>query len=85
MVLLIFLSNNFDFIYNNNKQLLFVKMRSTMSSEHFFIGISINKFVEVTTTDKQVLKLNKTCSTLINLSSIYVCPKFLYKTKDSYT
>ena len=84
LVLLIFLSNNFDFIYNNNKQLLFVKMHSTMSSEHFFIGNSINKFVEVTTRDKQLLKLSKTCSTLINLSSVYVNPNFLCKNKDSY-
>ena len=36
LLLLIFLSNNFDFISNNNKQLYFVKMHPTMSSEYFF-------------------------------------------------
>ena len=80
-----FLSNNFDFICNNNKQLYFVKMHPTMPSEYFFVSNSINKFVEVTTRDKQLLKLRKTCSILINLSSVYVNPNFLYKKKDSFT
>ena len=85
LLLLIFLSNNFDFICNNNKQLYFVKMHPTMTSEYFFVSNSINKFVEVTTRDKQLLKFNKTCSILINLSSVYVNPNFLYKKKDSFT
>ena len=85
LLLLIFLSNNFDFICNNNKQLYFVKMHPTMTSEYFFVSNSINKFVEVTTRDKQLLKLSKTCSILINLSSVYVNPNFLYKKKDSFT
>ena len=29
--------------------------------------------------------MSKTCSTLINLSSIYINPNILYKNKDSYT
>ena len=70
-------------IYNYNKQLYFAKMHPTMPSEYFFVSNSINKFVEVTTRDKQLLKLSKTCSTLINLSSVY--PNFLYKKKDSFT
>ena len=60
LLLLIFLSNNFDFICTNNKQLYFVKMDPTMSSEYFFVSNSSNKFVEVTTRDKQLLKLSKT-------------------------
>ena len=56
-----------------------------MTSEYFFVSNSINKFVEVTTRDKQLLKLRKTCSILINLSSVYVNPNFLYKKKDSFT
>ena len=56
-----------------------------MTSEYFFVGNSINKLVQVTTRDKQLLKLSKTCSTLINLSSIYINPNILYKNKDSYT
>ena len=56
LLLLIFLSNNFDFICNNNKQLYFVKMHLTMRSEYFFVSNSINKFVEVTARDKQLLK-----------------------------
>ena len=56
-----------------------------MSSEYFFVGISINKFVKVTARDTQLLKLSKTCSTLIDLSSVYVNPHFLCKNKDSYT
>ena len=36
LLLLIFLSNNFDFICNNNKQLYFVKMHPTMPREYFF-------------------------------------------------
>ena len=56
-----------------------------MTSEYFFVGNSINKLVQVTTRDKQLLKLSKTCSTLIKLSSIYVNPNFLYENKDSYT
>ena len=56
-----------------------------MSSEYFFVGISINKFVKVTTRDTQLLKLSKTCSTLIDLSSVYVNSHFLCKNKDSYT
>ena len=80
-----FLSNNFDFICNNNEQLYFVKMHPTMPSEYFFVINSINKFVEITTRDKQLLKLSKTCSILINLSSIYVNPNFLCKKEDSFT
>ena len=34
-LLLISLSSNFDFICNNNKQVYFVKMHPTMSSEYF--------------------------------------------------
>ena len=56
-----------------------------MWSEYFFVSNSINKFVEVTTRDKQLLKLRKTCSILINLSSVYVNPNFLHKKKDSFT
>ena len=85
LLLFIFLSNNFDFICSNNKQVYFVKMHQTMTSEYFFVGNSINKLVQVTTRDKQLLKLSKTCSTLIKLSSIYVNPNFLYENKDSYT
>ena len=55
LLLLIFLSNNFDFICNNNKQLYFVKMHPTMPSEYLFVSNSINKFVEVTARDKQLL------------------------------
>ena len=65
LLLVIFLSNNFDFICSNNKQVYFVKMHPTMTSEYFFVGNSINKLVQVTTRDKQLLKLRKTCSTLI--------------------
>ena len=85
LLLLIFFTNNFDFICNNNKQLYFVKMHPTMPSEHFFVSNSINKFIKVTTRDKQLLKLSKTCSILINLSSVYVNPNFLYKKKDRFT
>ena len=60
-------------------------MHPTMPSEYFFVSNSINKFVKVTTRDKQLLKFNKTCSILINLSSVYVNPNFLYKMKDSFT
>ena len=74
-----------DFIYNYNKQLYFAKMHPTMPSEYFFVSNSINKLVEVTTRDKQLLKFDKTCSILINLSSVYVNPNFLYKKKDSFT
>ena len=84
LLLLIFLSNNFDFICNNNKQLYFVKMHPTMPREYFFVSNSINQFVEVTTRDKQLLKLSKTCSIVINLSSVYVNPNFCKK-KDSFT
>ena len=59
LLLLIFLSNNFDFICNNNKQLYFVKMHPTISGEYFFVGNSINKFVEVTARDKKLKHLNK--------------------------
>ena len=72
-------------IYNYNKQPYFAKMHPTMPSEYFFVSHSINKFVKVTTRDKQLLKFNKTCSILINLSSVYVNPNFLYKKKDSFT
>ena len=85
LLLLIFLSNNFDLICNNNKQLYFVKMHPTMLTEYFFVSNSINKFVEVTTRDKQILKLSKTCSISINLSSVYVNPGFLCKKKASCT
>ena len=61
----------------------FVKIHPTMSSEYIFVGNSI-KLLEVTRRDKQLLKLSKTCSTLINLSSIYVNPNFLCNNKDSY-
>ena len=60
-------------------------MHPTMPSEYFFVSNSINKLVEVTTRDKQLLKFSKTCSILINLSSVYVNPNFLYKKKDSFT
>ena len=56
-----------------------------MSSEYFFVGNSINKFVKATTRDTQLLKLSKNCSTLINVSSVYVNPNFLFKNKDSHT
>ena len=85
LLLLIFLSNNFDFICNNNKQLYFVKVHPTMSSEYFFVSSSISKLVEVTTRDKQLLILSKTCCILINLSSVYFNPNFLRKNKDTYT
>ena len=85
LLLLIFLSNSFDFICKNNKQLYFVKMYPTMPNEYFFVSNSINKFAEVTTRDKQLLKLSKNCSTLINLSSVYVNLNFLYKKRDSFT
>ena len=39
LLLLSFLTNNFDFICNNNKQLFFVKMHPTMPSEYFFVYI----------------------------------------------
>ena len=84
LLLLIFLSNNFDFICNNNKQLYFVKMHPIMPSEYFFVSNSINKFVEVTTRDKQLLKLSKTCNILMNLSSVYANPNFLCKKNDSF-
>ena len=83
LFLLIFVSKGFDFICNINKQLYFVKMHPTMPSEYFFVSNSINKFVEVTTRDKQLLQLSKTCSILINLSSVYVNPNFLYKKKTA--
>ena len=76
LLLLIFSSNNFDFICNNNKQLYFLKMHPTMPSEYFFDSNSINKFVKVATGDK-LLKLCTTYSMLINLSSVYVNPNFL--------
>ena len=60
-------------------------MHPTISSEDFFVGNSINKFVKVTTKDTQLLKLDKTCSTLINLSSVHVNPNFLCRNIDSYT
>ena len=83
LLLLMFLSNNFDFICNNNKQLYFVKMHPTMPIEYFFVSNSINKFVEVTARDKQLLKLSETCSILINLSSVYVNPTFCIKRKTA--
>ena len=43
-------------------------MHPTMSSEYIFVGNSI-KLVEVTTRDKQLLKLSKTCSTLIKIKT----------------
>ena len=43
----------------------FVKMHPTMPSEYLFVSNSINKFVEVTTGDKQLLKLSKTFSIFI--------------------
>ena len=55
-----------------------------MLREYFFVGNSINKFLGVAMRDKQLLKLSKTCSTLINLSSVYVNPNFLCKNKGSY-
>ena len=85
LLLLIFFSNNFDFICNNNKQIYFVKMHPAVRSEYLFVSNSINKFVEVTTRDKQLQKLSKTCTILINLSSVYVNPKFLRKKKHSFT
>ena len=60
-------------------------MHPTMPSEYFFVSNSINKFVKVTTRDKQLLKFNKTCSILMHLSSVYVNPNFLYKKKDTFT
>ena len=60
-------------------------MYPTTPSEYFFVINSINKFVEVITRDKQLLKLSKTCSILINLSSAYVNPNFLHKKEDSIT
>ena len=69
LFLVTFQSNNFDFICSNNKQVYFVKMHQTMTSECFFVGNSINKLVQVTTRDKQLLKLRKTCSTLIKKDS----------------
>ena len=77
LLLLIFSSNNFDFICNNNKQLYFLKMHPTIPSEYFFDSNSINKFVKVATGDRQLLKLCTTYSMLINLSSVYVNPNFL--------
>ena len=59
LLLVIFLSNNFDFICSNNKQVYFVKMHPTMMSEYFFVGNSINKLVQVTTRDKQLLKFEQ--------------------------
>ena len=85
LLLLIFLSNNFDFICNDDKEVYFVKMHPTMSSEYCFVDKSINKFVKVTTRDMQLLKLSKSFNTLINLFSTYVDPDFLCKNKDSYT
>ena len=85
LFLLIFVSKGFDFICNINKQLYFVKMHPTMPSEYFFVSNSINKFVKVATRDKQLLKWSKNCSILINLSSVYVNPNFLYKKKDRFT
>ena len=74
---------DFDFICNINKQLYFVKMHPTMPSEYLFVSNSINKFVKVATRDKQLLKLSKNCSILINLSSVYVNPNFLYIKKTA--
>ena len=54
-----------------------------MPSEYFFVSNSINKFVKVATRDKQLVKLSKNCSILINLSSVYVNPNFLYKKKTA--
>ena len=71
LLLLIFLSNNFGFICNNNTQLYFVKMHKTILSEYFFVSKSINKFAEATS-DKQLLKLSKTCSILIDLASMSI-------------
>ena len=51
LLLLMLLSNNFDFVFNNDKQGHFVKMHPTMSSEYFLFFSSINKFVKVTTRD----------------------------------
>ena len=63
-----------------------------MSSEYFFVGNSINRFVKVTTRDRQLLKLSvkvsnclSTFSTLINLSSVYFNPNLLCKNKDTCT
>ena len=39
LLLLIFLSNTFDFICSNNKQVNFVKMHPTMSNEYFLLVI----------------------------------------------
>ena len=46
LLLLIFLSNNFDFICNNNKQLYFVKMHPTMSSEYFLLVIVLTNLLK---------------------------------------
>ena len=67
------------------RQIICVKMRPTMPSEYFFVSNSMKKFVEVTTRDKHLLKLSKTCSILLNLSSVYINPNFLFKKKDSFT
>ena len=58
-------------------------MHPTMSSEYFFVGKNIKKFVKVTTRDTQLLKLSKTCNTLRNLSSVYVNPTFCVKIKTA--
>ena len=79
-----FLSKSFYFICNNSKQVFFVKC-TLPCWVNIFDGNNINIFVKVTTKDKQLLKLSKTCSTLINLSSVYVNPNFLCKYKDSHT
>ena len=50
LLLVMLLSNNFDFVFNNDKQGHFVKMHPTMLSEYFFLN-SINKFLKVTTRD----------------------------------
>ena len=81
MLLLIFLNNNFDFICNNNRQPYFVKMNPTFLGEYLFDGGSLKKCVEVTTRDNKLLNLSKTCSALINLSSVYINPYFLCKNK----
>ena len=67
------------------RQIICVKMHPTMPSEYFFVSNSMKKFVEVTTRDKHLLKLSKTCSILLNLSSVYINPNFLFKKKDSFT
>ena len=88
----LFMSNNFDFICNNNKQVYLVKMNPFMLSQYFFVADSIDRSVKETTRDTQLLKLSVkvfksllSCSTLINLSSVYFNPNFLCKNKDSYT